>query len=601
MYLEHFNLNHPPFKEEPDVHIFYPGGQREAICRSLIRDMSGGSPLLKFIGREGSGKTLICRLLAEQIPADYDVVYLDNPIGSFDDLLRIICLDLGMNPSGGHEEVNFAQELHKLVSQRRQAKRKVLIIIDEAEKLFLATLERLVRAICDTEDAQTLRILLAGRPGLDVNLEQLSIFCANVDINAGYTLEPLSEEETGQYLTFRLEEAGLSRHVHEEIFSSEAITKIHGSAQGNMRMINILAEESLQNSCTDKSFMVLLDHVDVEEEPAGPAVHSLFVRMEEQLGFLPGFFRENRLLAGAAGGALVMVVLLIMLLSGDGTDQEEPGQTSGQDSLAIISPAPEERELEPVAEETPPPAAEPVAGSAAGSFAQVAEEAPEQASEQAAEQTEDALAGEVLEEPESGADSSGQASIAEERLENRFEPLDTPTADPAAVVVAPATKAEPVVVTIGPEQKKRAVEPPQPRGSRAAQSLVVPPVVVQPPQDQPVNGRDGSLLFKERRRASANWLAEAYRGSYTIQLMMLTSTQAEQNLTRMLTQDAYFAIKDQLYILRKKTTPPTLFVYYGIYPTMEEARQVRNTMPVFLRKHHPYAVAIAAALKKSED
>ena len=69
----------------------------------------------------------------------------------------------------------------------------------------------------------------------------------------------------------------------------------------------------------------------------------------------------------------------------------------------------------------------------------------------------------------------------------------------------------------------------------------------------------------------------------------------------MLTRDAYYAVRDKLYILRKQTSPPTLFVFYGIYDSMDAARKARNTMPLFLRKHHPYALSIADALKKTED
>ena len=34
---------------------------------------------------------------------------------------------------------------------------------------------------------------------------------------------------------------------------------------------------------------------------------------------------------------------------------------------------------------------------------------------------------------------------------------------------------------------------------------------------------------------------------------------------------------------------------------MGTAREARNSMPVFLRKHHPYPLAISDALKKTED
>ena len=113
--------------------------------------------------------------------------------------------------------------------------------------------------------------------------------------------------------------------------------------------------------------------------------------------------------------------------------------------------------------------------------------------------------------------------------------------------------------------------------------------------------RDGDKLFRERRGASATWLAGAYRGLYTIQLMMLTSEQAQASITRMLMQDEYYTLHEQFYILRKKGTPPTFFVFYGIYDSMETAREARNSMPVFLRKHHPYPLAISDALKKTED
>jgi MSHA biogenesis protein MshM len=113
--------------------------------------------------------------------------------------------------------------------------------------------------------------------------------------------------------------------------------------------------------------------------------------------------------------------------------------------------------------------------------------------------------------------------------------------------------------------------------------------------------RDGDKLFRERLGASASWLAGAYRGGYTIQLMMLVSDQAQASVTSSLVQDDYYQLRDQLYIIRKKTNPPTLFVFYGIFDSMEAARETRNNMPVFLRTHHPYPLLISDALKKIEN
>jgi len=592
MYLEHFDLQHEPFREEPDVSIFYSGGRREEVCQALVRDIVNGKPLIKFIGEEGAGKTLICKRLTEKLPENFEVIYLDNPIGSFDDLLRVICLDLGMHPSGSHESVNFLHELNGLLEKRRQKNQKVLLIVDEAEKLFLATLERMLRTLCEADEIDVLRIMLAGRPGLDANLDQLSIYCANVDIDAGHYLEPLTEEETGEYLIFRLASAGLSLSQQEDFFSEGVIGKIHASSQGNIRMINILAEESLQNSCTDKSFMVLLDHVSVEDEGGdkGPRVIS---GVGDKIGGFVSLVQENKVLAGAGGGALILIALLIMLVSGG--EQPAPVPEEQQAAIPIVEPV----------QETLPEGPE-VEGAAPAEQVEPAEETAE------VQQQEELLAAEeqpaipVAEEPPVEEGQEALVAIPEPEQEQIIEPLDTPAPEITTPVVQELTveePKEPEVIVVLPAGKKRRpgappgeqAPPPPPPG--AVQQKVVSP----PPAKIVVKGRDAEQVFRERRRASASWVAEAFRGGYTIQLMMLTSNQAEINLKKMLVQDEYYPIKDKLYILRKKTNPPTLFVYYGIYDSMDAARNERNTMPVFLRKHHPYALSISDALKKSED
>ncbi len=609
MYLEHFQLNHSPFMEEPDAHIFYRGGGRETVYQELLGDVVSGKSLIKLTGREGSGKTLLCRLVLENLPKEYDVVFIDNPIGSFDDLLRIVCLDLGMHPTTGDDQVNFADELGKQVDQRRAAGRNVLLVIDEAEKLFLATLERLVRTICSGEDNDTLRILLSGRPGLDANLEQLSVFCANVDINAGYALMPLTEEETGEYMLFRLEKAGLSRDRHAEIFSEGAVGKIYASSQGNMRLINILAEESLQNSFSDKSFMVLLDHVAVEEDVPSDGAANRAGRIQDIRLGIQNFVGANTVLSGAIGAAVVLVVIIAMLLGGGDrkTAQEQ------QEAVVIgSSEPPEQKVVLPAPDEEALVSDQGEADTVAGIQDVGSPEEIENAMLEADVISEDMdLSEEIMEQPI----VENMSVETDDVPEVIIEPLDTPLPEEQQETLTGGPQQRLKVITVGPEGRKRTYG----EAAEAFSEETTPPVLevtsanlkktvsadrapvnhVREPVT--VNGRDGQKIFRERRRASATWLAEAYHGAFTVQLMMLSSNHAESNLMRMMTEDEYYAIKNKLYILRKNTTPPTLFVYYGIYDSMDQAREARNSMPVFLRKHHPYAVSINDALKKSQN
>jgi type II secretory pathway predicted ATPase ExeA len=471
MYLEHFHLTSSPFAEEPDPEIFFPGARREEICQSLILDILAGKQLLKLIGREGSGKTLICQLIADRLPETYHVVFLDNPLGSFEELLRMLGVDgRGGELKGGQEQPDLYGELQNLLVQHRANGLRIVLVIDEAEKLFLATLERLVRHVGDGPDDLHLTLVLAGRPGLDANLEQLATLGTNVAIDAGYLLEDLTESEIRQYLRYRVSAAGMRREQFAEVFTEGAVAKIFDAAKGNLRLINILAEETLQAFCAEKSFMVLLDHVDPEPVDSPAWEHR---QWEDWILDTYDLLRSNRLVAGTCIGVILVLVVIGVFLSGGGKPSH------------------------PTTEVSPPPSS--------------------------------------LTPGQETADRTNQGM-----------------ADDSA-----------------------------PSGPREI--------------------RDGDKLYRERLAASASWLAGIYKGGFTIQLMMLVSNQAQSSIAETLTQDAYYEIRDQLYILRKKGNPATLFVFYGMYDSLEAAREARNGMPVFLRKHHPYPLAISEAVKKIEN
>lgn len=502
MYLEHFQLHTSPFREEIDPGVFFPGAGREDVCRGLRNDLEQGRLFVKLIGPEGTGKTLICKVLPEKLPDRFEVVFIDHPKGSFDDLLRVICLDLGLQSVD--EQADLVDELKRQLQRRKEQGRRVVLVIDGAENIFPATLERLLRLLCELEEQSNFTLVLAGRPALDGNLEQLNVYCAGVDIQAGYFLEPMSVEETGEYLLFRLLAAGLGKDKQREVFTGEAVERIYARAEGNPRLTNILAEEALQKSCSEKSFMVLLDHVDGKADP---------VRGEGKKNVLSETLQEKKkLLVLCGGGAVLLLVLLLFLPAQKDEIETGPGQGA------------------------PVPAGETVV-------------------------------------PETG----GQRP----KPENARPVVETP--------VVPAAPESDSVVDSGSTESR----------SNSGNPTTVDRKQVR--KKEAVVQRNGNALFQERLRASAGWLAGSYRGQYTIQLMMLASDQAPENVKKLFVQDEYFAIMDKLYILRKKTNPPTLFVFYGTFASMDDARQARNQMPIFLRKHHPYALSIADALAKTED
>ncbi len=339
MYLEHFHLRTPPFPEQIDPAVFFTGGGRDQVCRELVDELLGGRLLVKLTGVEGVGKSLVCQVVSQRLADRAEVVLLDNPIGSFAELLRVICLDLGVDP--GLEDEALETALKEAVADRAGQGRRVVVILDNAEKIFLATLERLLRLLCELDEQGGFSLLLSGRPALDANLEQLTLYCTGVEISTGHGLALFSQEETRQYLRYRLKQSGLSDERQDEVFAGEAMDKIFAQSGGNPRMINILAEEALQKSCSEKSFMVLLDHVGAEEEPVAKKV--LPVPPVPPADWL----RRKRVWGGIA--LLILLVAAGWLFTGHDREKqqqdksvvvEQPAVTPDEAATPAESPAP---------------------------------------------------------------------------------------------------------------------------------------------------------------------------------------------------------------------------------------------------------------------
>ncbi len=172
--------------------------------------------------------------------------------------------------------------------------------------MYLATLER-IRKIIDEVNAEGggLQVLLAGRKSLGANLEQLALCNFEKISEKQFFLSALDDNETWNYLNFCVQ--GFRGNDQQEVFTKEASAKISSMGRGNLRLINMYAEESLQSSNADTSFLVLLDHV--KDDGSGADL------LSSTPGFLARLPLQPRYIAG--GLAAGVVLLLIVLFSGD--------------------------------------------------------------------------------------------------------------------------------------------------------------------------------------------------------------------------------------------------------------------------------------------
>ncbi|MCG8412649.1 MAG: AAA family ATPase [Pseudomonadales bacterium] len=245
MYLEYFSLTRHPFRITPDTSLFYSGGDdgRGVVLDAMMYAIETGEGILKVVGEVGSGKTMLCRMLEERIPETTELVYLANPNLSAEDILYAIAFELKLPIRRDTTKLLVMQQLQNYLLKQHAANRKVLVIIEEAQGMPLETLEEIrLFSNLETHRDKLMQIILFGQPELDKNLSAKHIRQLRERITHSFYLNPLTAEQTGDYIRFRLGAAGCPC---PHLFTERAEWLIAKASGGLTRRINILADKAL--------------------------------------------------------------------------------------------------------------------------------------------------------------------------------------------------------------------------------------------------------------------------------------------------------------------------------------------------------------------
>ncbi|MES2546713.1 MAG: AAA family ATPase [Pseudomonadota bacterium] len=254
MYYAHFGLKEPPFKITPNTEVFYTGGKRGAVLDALIYAILNGEGIIKVVGEVGSGKTMLCRMLQTLLPEKIESIYLANPSVAPEDILHAIAFELQLKLPKNADRLKVMQVLQSHLLARHAAGKQVVIFVEEAQGMPLATLEEIrLLSNLETNHDKLLQIVLFGQPELDDNLNQTHIRQLRERITHSFNLAPLQPKEIGEYLIFRLRAAG---YFGPHLFTKAAINSIASSAQGLVRRVNILADKALLAAFADNVYQV---------------------------------------------------------------------------------------------------------------------------------------------------------------------------------------------------------------------------------------------------------------------------------------------------------------------------------------------------------
>ncbi len=242
MYLEHFGLREAPFRITPHTEFFFAGAHRGATLEALIYAITHDEGIVKVSGEVGSGKTMLCRMLLERLPASVATVYLPNPALTRNGILFTIADELEAPRPDGPVRLLLRGLQEKLVELYGEGK-LVVVLIDEAQAMPAEALEEL-RLLSNLESSRhkLLRIVLFGQLELDKRLADAAMRPLKERITHNFVLERLHRAEVGDYLMFRIRAAG---YRGADLFAPRAIELIARASEGLTRRINILGDKAL--------------------------------------------------------------------------------------------------------------------------------------------------------------------------------------------------------------------------------------------------------------------------------------------------------------------------------------------------------------------
>lgn len=244
MYESYWKLTRKPFENGADGGAYYPAEAHQAALLKLryVIENQHGAALLA--GGFGTGKTLLMRMLAEQLPERYKpLVHVVYPQMSAEDLLAYLAAEMGSpaavanRPSVAESVLRIEQRLAETAARGN----RTVIAIDDAQLIDGYRTFEMLRLLLNFEDRgrPALTLLLVGQPRLLPILERMPQL--EERLGAKCLLRPFTLEETISYIEHRLAAAAAA----QSIFETSALELLFELTAGVPRRINRLCDLAL--------------------------------------------------------------------------------------------------------------------------------------------------------------------------------------------------------------------------------------------------------------------------------------------------------------------------------------------------------------------
>jgi general secretion pathway protein A len=240
MYEDFYGLKDRPFSLVPDPDYLYLGSQHKLARAYLEYGIKQRMGFVVLTGEVGTGKTTLIKSLLREKGVGQRLGVLYQTSVEAEDLLEVLLKEFEVRGHYATRATRLAAFNQFLLSTYGRGEH-VVLIVDEAQNLGHKALEELrLLSNLQTEKEPLLQVILVGQPGLRQRLRHPALRQLAQRVAIHYHLSPLNQDETKDYIRFRLARAGGSG-----IFTGSALDKLYEYTRGVPRRLNAWCDLAL--------------------------------------------------------------------------------------------------------------------------------------------------------------------------------------------------------------------------------------------------------------------------------------------------------------------------------------------------------------------
>jgi general secretion pathway protein A len=272
-YESFYGMREPPFTLTPNPAFFFVNERGQEGLKLIEQGIRRREGFAVICGDIGTGKTTLCWALLEKLEKmNVCTALVQNPMLSATDVLKCILHDLGVRPKGvtgeprdisdlfdtswmaGMGEMELVERLNEFLVQMARKGLFTVVILDEAQRLSMESLEQL-RLLSNLEmaDRKLLQIILVGQMELQQMLQKPELRQLNQRISVRFETRPLPRKDTADYIRHRLRVAWTIPRLQ---FKKRTFSTVYRLSRGYPRLINMICDRALSCAYRAESYVV---------------------------------------------------------------------------------------------------------------------------------------------------------------------------------------------------------------------------------------------------------------------------------------------------------------------------------------------------------